>query len=244
VRTLLPSDAGEPGLETIYAFPEPRDGCYVRANFVTSLDGAIEVGGRSGPLGGAGDKRIFHLLRALTDVILVGAGTARAENYGAAVLPEDRQRARVVAGQAPVPPVAVVTGRGLDPDSRIFEPVAGSPPPLILTTAAAAGSAPPTIRDRAELVVCGDEQVDLGRAIEALADRGLYRVLCEGGPKLLTELLLAGQLDELCLTLSPQLAGPARARLTSGAEWHGAQALALTTVLEQDGDLLLRYHRS
>jgi riboflavin biosynthesis pyrimidine reductase len=92
-------------------------------------------------------------------------------------------------------------------------------------------------------VVCGENRVDLPRAVAALVERGLRRVLCEGGPRLLTDLLLADLVDELCLTLSPQLAGPGRAGLTSGAEWPGAEELALSTVLEQDGDLFLRYTR-
>jgi riboflavin biosynthesis pyrimidine reductase len=243
MRSLLPSSDREPDLESIYAVPAPVEGFHLRANFVTSLDGAIEVKGRSGALGGPGDKRIFHLLRGLADVILVGSGTARAEKYGPAVLPEDRRRARISAGQLAVPPIAVVTGRGLEPDSSLLVPAEGSPQPLVLTTAAAVEAAPPEVRERAELVVCGDNRVDLPRAVATLVERGLRRVLCEGGPRLLTDLLLAGQVDELCLTLSPQLAGPGRARLTSGAEWAGAEALGLSTVLEQDGDLFLRYTR-
>src|SRR3954470_15903191 len=128
VRSLLPGETGEPDLESIYAFPA-RAGAggsrWLRANFVASIDGAIEVGGRSGPLGGPGDHRIFHLLRALADVVLVGAGTVRTEGYRAAALSPERRRRGEAAGQLPVPPIAVVTRRGLAPDTPVLEPVEG-----------------------------------------------------------------------------------------------------------------------
>jgi riboflavin biosynthesis pyrimidine reductase len=239
---LLPPDEGEPDLEAIYAFPDPGPGGrHVRANFVTSADGAIEVGGRSGPLGGPGDKQIFHLLRALSDVILVGAGTARTEGYGAPSLPAPRRDARRRAGQLPVPPLAVVTARGLEPDARLLVPSEESAPPLVLTTAAAASKAPREVRERAELVICGDDRVDLERTLDALSERGLTRILCEGGPRLVTDLMAIDRLDELCLTLAPVLGGPERARLTSGEPWTAARGLTLVSVLEDEGDLFLRY---
>src|SRR3954470_14379460 len=132
VRSLLPGEAGEPDLESIYAFPDTARsgrGRWLRANFVASIDGAIEVGGRSGPLGGPGDHRIFHLLRALADVVIVGAGTVRTEGYRAAKLPPERRHQREAAGQFAVPPIAVVTNRGLDADTPVLEPVQGAPRP-------------------------------------------------------------------------------------------------------------------
>jgi riboflavin biosynthesis pyrimidine reductase len=247
VRSLLPGETGEPDLESIYAFPDTvrsGTGRWLRANFVASIDGAIEVGGRSGPLGGPGDHRIFHLLRALADVVLVGAGTVRTEGYRAAKLPAERRRQREAAGQLPVPPICVVTRRGLEPDTPVLEPVEGAPRPLLLTTAAAAERAHDEVRERAELVVCGDDTVVVARAIEALTDRGFRRLLCEGGPQLMSELVLAGLVDELCLTVAPQLAGPGRAGMTGGAPWGESREWSLAGVLEEDGDLFLRYIRS
>jgi riboflavin biosynthesis pyrimidine reductase len=100
------------------------------------------------------------------------------------------------------------------------------------------------VRQHAELIACGTDGVDLSRALDALAERGLHRVNCEGGPRLITDLIVAGLLDELCLTVSPQLAGPGRARLTAGDEWTDARGVTLASVLEQDGELYLRYPRS
>jgi riboflavin biosynthesis pyrimidine reductase len=244
VRALLPSTTGEPDLDSIYGLPRlDGAGSHLRCNFVDSLDGAIEVDGRSGALGGPGDERIFSLLRELTDVVLVGAGTARTEGYGPVRLPLTRRRKRVAVGQAAVPPIAVVTASGLAPDSRLLEPIDGSPAPLVLTTAQVAESADERVRERAEVVPCGTTGVDLEVAIRALAARGLRRVLCEGGPRLFTDLAALGLVDELCLTLAPQLAGPDRARMTSGASWTAPHGLTLSSVLEQDGELYLRYTR-
>lgn len=241
---MLPPTSGEPDLDSVYALPH-LDGAdhHLRCNFVSSLDGAIEIDGRSGALGGQGDERIFTMLRELTDVVLVGAGTARTEGYGPVRLSGARQRKRGEAGQSAVPPIAVVTASGLAPDSRLLERVDGSPPPLVLTTERVAASAADRVRERAELVPCGTTTVDLGLALRALSERGLHHVLCEGGPRLFTDLAALGLVDDLCLTVSPQLAGPERARMTSGAAWSVPRGLTLTSVLEQDGELYLRYTR-
>ncbi|HSP39183.1 MAG TPA: pyrimidine reductase family protein [Frankiaceae bacterium] len=244
MRSLLPPGVGEPDLESVYAFPDiPAGEVFLRGNFVSSVDGAIEVDGRSGPLGGTGDKRIFGLLRGLADVVLVGAGTARAERYGPAQLPVDRQRSRIAAGRRAVPPIAVVTAHGIDAGLRLLEFRAGAPKPLVLTTEAVVAVAPEPVRAAAEFVACGTETVDLPAAVAALQARNLTRIVCEGGPRLITDLIREGLLDELCLTLAPQLAGPGRAGMSSGEPWPQPRGLDLAGVLEQDGDLFLRYRR-
>ncbi len=77
-------------LAEIYAYP---DGTWVRANFISSADGAVSLDGRSGGLSGKADRLLFHVLRALADIILVGAGTVRAEHYGLARLDWPQLRA-------------------------------------------------------------------------------------------------------------------------------------------------------
>jgi riboflavin biosynthesis pyrimidine reductase len=94
----------------------------------------------------------------------------------------------------------------------------------------------------ADVLVCGDGEVDLGAAIAALRDRGLARILCEGGPRLFGELARTGLVDELCLTFSPMLAGPGAERITAGASWpDGPRRFALAGLLEEDGALFARY---
>jgi 5-amino-6-(5-phosphoribosylamino)uracil reductase len=216
-----------------YAYPDDLSGPWVRVNFVASADGAATSDGRSGGLGTAADKRVFGLLRELADVVLVGAGTVRVEDY---------RGARRGAGQNTPPPIAVVTGSAdLDPRSRLFTDT--SVAPLVLTLASASAQRRDGLAAAgAEVVVLDDLQpasllADLGR-------RGLHRVLCEGGPMLFGALVAAGAVDELCLTITPLLVGGTAARIISGPPVSPACPLTLVGVLEADGTLLLRYRRA
>src|SRR5262249_26275335 len=139
------------GLASMYAYPDGRDRCWVRANMIGSLDGAATVEGRAGGLAGAGDRALFKVMRAVADVILVGARTVRAENYsGARLTVADRQR-RQGDGQHEVPPIAVITGTGaLDPDSRLFTRT--EVPPLIFTTSASCAATTDRLNGIAEVI--------------------------------------------------------------------------------------------
>jgi riboflavin biosynthesis pyrimidine reductase len=236
---LLPDAADDVDLDEAYALPGPSR-LHVRANFVSSVDGAAEVGGRSGGLSSDADHRVFSVLRGLCDVVLVGAGTVRGEGYGPARPSAERRARREEHGIAAVPPIAVVTARAdLDLESAFFTEATARP--VILTT----GAAPIERRHRAaqvaDVVVCGDTNVDLPTALEALVDRGLTRVLCEGGPHMLDQLVTAGRLDELCLSLSPVIAGPERLRIIAGPPLDEPARLELAHVLTAEGMLFLRY---
>jgi riboflavin biosynthesis pyrimidine reductase len=239
MRRLLPDPSDDVDLDEAYAIPQPGR-LHVRANFVSSVDGAAEVAGRSGGLSSDADHRLFSVLRGLCDVVLVGAGTVRREGYGPARPTADRRAWRQEHGLAPVPPIAVITSSvDLDLQSRFFAEATARP--VIITT----DSAPPEIRQRAaqvaDVVVCGATEVDAGAALEALADRGLERVLCEGGPHLLGQLVAGGRLDELCLSLAPVMAGPERLRIIGGLPWDEPTRLELAHVLTAEGTLFLRY---
>jgi len=241
IRELLPSSrllSGPADLEDFYAVPARR---HLRLDFVSSLDGAVELHGRSGPLGGGADRAAFLAMRAVADVVLVGAGTVRAEGYGPVGLDEDARGRRLRRGQAEIPALAVVTARGaLDPDARIF---GGKRRVLVLTSAAAAGVNPELTRV-ADVVVCGDDRVDLRLALSALAGRGLTRVLCEGGPELTRSLLIAGVVDELCLTFSPVVAGAGHRGLGGDGPLPGPVQFSLEGLLHGGGMLLARYRRA
>ncbi len=217
-----------------YAWPERRAVPYVRVNFVASLDGAVTVDGRSGGLGNAADRTVFHLLRELAEVVLVGAGTVRTENYNGV--------RRATRGRDTPPPVAVVTASAdLDPASRLFTDTVV--PPLILTVDSA-----PADR-RAALTDAGGEVVVLPRLtpdvlLTELARRGLDRVLCEGGPALLGTLQAADAVDELCLTVAPLLVGGGAGRIAQGPADIPPRRMALVGALQADDALLLRYRRS
>lgn len=218
---------------------------WTRANLVVSLDGAIELDGRSGALGGPDDRVVFAALRAVADVVLVGAGTARGEEYGPTRLPADATARRRARGQASTPPVAVLTNRAdLDPDARLFAASTDDPDrprPLILTCSAAPAAARTALGRRAEVVVCGERDVDLGVALGELRARGMFHVLCEGGPTILTKLLGAGLLDELCLTHAPVVAGPDHLRLVAGEPLRVPVGTTLAHLLAGEGLLFGRY---
>ncbi len=222
-------------LETEYLVASPR---HVRANFVISLDGMVEVDGRSGPLGGEADRAAFMAMRAVSDVVLVGAGTVRAEKYGPVRLDADTQTRRSARQQKPLPRLAIVSNQAeLDPEARVF---GGETAPLLLTTAAAAARRA-DLADVAEMVVCGDRWVDITVAVERLHERDLGRILCEGGPTLLRSLLFAGLLDELCCTTAPRLVGMGHRSLLGDQPLPDSINLRLNGVLEGDGMLLARY---
>lgn len=254
MRQLLPEPARDlpdrVALEEAYATPA---GPMLRANFVVSLDGAVEVEGHSAPLGGSADMDVFATLRALSDVVLVGASTARLEDYGPAkVRPEavERRRGR---GQEPIPPVAVVTASAaLDPEALFFsreERRGISPPrPIVFTCEAAPLERRTRLAAVADVVLCGADVVGLGLALGELRARGLTQVVCEGGPTLFSSLVSEGLVGELCLTHSPVLAGPGHRPLAVGAEQFGEGAVwdevvhwRRSFLAEGDGMLFARY---
>ncbi len=240
---LLPEarDIDDTELERLYDYPSSVDRPWVQVNFVSSPDGAVTVGGKSHGLSGPADKKVFMLGRTLGDVILVGAGTAAIEGYAGVQSGEIRAAVRSRLGLSPVPPIAVVSRRAtIDPSS----PLVASPlvPTIVFTCAAA----PASHRDAlsaagAEVVVTGDSDVDLSVALAELDKRGLRRVSCEGGPHLFGGLIEAGLVDQLCLTLSPKLAGGDASRIAVGPPPAAPRDLDLISVLTDDSFLMLRY---
>jgi riboflavin biosynthesis pyrimidine reductase len=237
-------------LAMLYAYPDlgGPPARWLRANMVASLDGAATVDGRSGGLSGAADEQVFAMLRAHADVILVGAGTARAERYGP-VRPESEglRWAFLRDGRPPSAPIAVVT-RALDLDTT--SPLFTEAPPhartIVITTESAPADRRAAAARTAEVIMAGEASVDLKAAVDALAERGHPRISCEGGPHLLAQLAGAGLLDELCLTMSPLLAGPDADRIITGGlpmRGGGTQPFTLAHVLADEGFLICRYLR-
>lgn len=230
MRRLLPTpDPGpltDDDLLAAYAFPSQLP--WVRANFVTTLDGAIRgADDLSGSISSDADQRVFRIARRTADVVLAGAGTVRAEDYRPSKIP-----------------LAIVT-RTLDlPSSlRLFADATDEHvTPMAITTEEAAAAADGGIGDRVEIVPCGSGHVDLAKMVAILADRGLPRIHCEGGPHLLGSLLQAGLLDELLQTIVPLLrgGGPADHLIDIPAGLDPMVRLTPTDVLEEDGSVFLR----
>jgi riboflavin biosynthesis pyrimidine reductase len=238
----FPSITDPEAIEDLYRAPQSE---WLRANMIASLDAAVELSGRSGDLGGPDDRMVFLALRALADVVLVGAGTARTENYGPAKVAAPARARRVERAQAPTPPVAVVTNRAdLDPDSRLFTEATAdtAPRPIVLTSERAPADARSALARRADVVICGDESVDLLVALDELRARGLPEVLCEGGPTTMTALIAAGALDELCLTVNPTVAGPGHLGLTAGSHLPDPVPARLVHLAVGDRLLFGRYY--
>jgi 5-amino-6-(5-phosphoribosylamino)uracil reductase len=227
-------------LAEVYAYPTGARR-WVRANMVSTADGAATAAGKSEGISGEADKRVFGVLRALADVVLVGAGTVRAEQYRPARVREQYQQARAAAGQAPTAAIAVVSW-SLDLDWTM--PLFTSPavPTIVLTsTDAPEDRVEAATSAGAEVIAAGTGSVDLALAVDRLVDRGLGRILCEGGPHLLAQLAASGMLDELCLSTAPQLRGGGAMRILDGPELTGGLPLILHSLLTEDGFLFSRY---
>jgi riboflavin-specific deaminase-like protein len=238
VRRLLPdaADLDDAGLVEAYRLPPGRS---LRVNFVVSLDGAVTVEGRSEALGSAGDQRIFTLLRALADGVLVGHGTAAAEGYGPVTADSPVGRLRVSLGRPATAPVVVVSRRAsLDPDSRLVT-AAVSPTVLVTCATSDADRRAALAAAGVTVLVCGEDDVDLPLALDRLADQGIEQVLCEGGPHLFRAALTAGVVDELDLTVAPALVGGETRLLDAGLP--GVRRLQTLQVLEEDGVLFTRF---
>jgi riboflavin biosynthesis pyrimidine reductase len=174
-------------------------------------------------------------------VVLVGAGTLRAEAYGAMRLDEASVQWRRANSLADQPVFAIVSGRlALDPASPVFTE---APVRAVVVTIEASPHAQREALSRvADVVVCGEEKLDARGMLAELAKRGLRQVLCEGGPTLFGALLEADCVDELCLTVSPSLeAGNAR-RIAAG-ELEQSRRMALRHVLVSASTLMLLYRR-
>ncbi|PVU81769.1 deaminase (plasmid) [Cellulomonas sp. WB94] len=241
-REAIGPDPAEESLEALYAHPAPRAGrsAWVRANMVATVDGgATGPDHVSGSINNAADHRVFDVLRAAADVVLIGAGTARAERYRSLRMPAALAAARAVRGQSARLELAVVSASGVLPP----ELLTGDDLPIVLTVYSSPALAGLRERLGADRVIeAGDAEVDLGRGLDALAARGLVRVLTEGGPHLLAQLVAIDVVDDLCLTTSALLVGGPAARILDTPAWLAPPRPAtLAHLLHSDGVLLARW---
>ncbi|MFB8089679.1 pyrimidine reductase family protein [Streptomyces sp. NPDC055992] len=230
-------------LADAYAYPE-TDGPWLRANMVSTLDGAAQHDGRSQPISCESDMRIFGTLRGLADVVIAGAQTVRQEGYRPARARDAFAARRAAAGQTVAPAVAVVSG-SLDLDFSLPLFVSPLVPTLVLTGAGAPPDRIETARKAgAEVVIAGEgSRVDPARAVRELAGRGHRRLLTEGGPRLLGQFVAGDVLDELCLTVAPMLTAGDAQRIAGGPAVAVPKRFVLGSLLEEDGFLFSRYRR-
>lgn len=224
MRLLVGSgDASTPeGIREVYAPPRLP---WLRANMVSSVDGgAVGDDGLSGSVNSAADREVFQVMRELADVVVVGAGTVRAERYRPAETP-----IVIVSGRGHVPPSA----RGGEPGAVRLATLADAP---LLDEAR-------QLLGEEHVFALGDSSrspsVDLHALVGLLHDQGHAHLLCEGGPSLLGDLVRAGLVDELCHTITPHLVAGTGRRLLGGPDLD--VPLSLAGLVEADGTLLARW---
>jgi riboflavin biosynthesis pyrimidine reductase len=214
------ADLTDEQLQEAYAAPRRP---WIRVLFVATADGATQGGdGLSKSISNDADQRVFHALRDLCDVIVVGAGTVREERY------------------EPNPkPLVVVSRSGRVPESLR----AGDLSQVFLATgsdAEALDEARGLLGDR--VLVLGTQAPDLSLLRDALVERGFTDILCEGGPSLAGDLWAQGLADELALTVVPRVVGGHGLRPVAGAA--SDVELRLATLLTADDTLVTRWVRA
>lgn len=227
-------------LEKIYDYPPDLERPWVQANFVSSADGAAAVDGDSECLSSFADRSVLALARDLANVIMVGATTAAIGHYETIAV---SQRVRKRRGLSLQPPIALVTNRcSLGPDSP---QISSAPvPPIVITCRGAPSAARKDLMSAgADLVLAGDDAVDLRAALRALAERGLMKIDCEGGPTLFGALIAEDLIDALCLTVSPFLVGGADSRISVHQRPANRRDMVLDSVLQAQGSVFLKYRR-
>ena len=241
VHEVWPAARGPLETETLVGLYPRHAEPTLRVNFVASIDGAATLDGLSGGLSGPDDKQIFGTLRMVCDALVVAAGTVRAENYDALRLGPKSRAWRRAHGLAEFPLMVVVSASlDLNLEQEIFSdaPIR----PIVITHARAPAERRAAAAKVAEVRAVGEDDVDLAAALAGLHARGATQVLCEGGPHLLGALTAAGLVDELCLTVSPLLAGPGAGRITAGPPGP-PRAMSLRSILAAGDMLFLRYAR-
>jgi riboflavin biosynthesis pyrimidine reductase len=219
--------------ETPAGAPRPR----VIASMIASADGRAAVSGRSVGLGHPADRALLRELRTAVDAILVGTATLRAERY-ANLLDDDQRANRVAAGLEPEPVVATVSRR-LDLPTDI--PLLAEPTARVQVYTEAEGEVP------SQGAWVAAHRFDPGRLsmpaiLEHLrSERGARTILCEGGPTLLRELVVAGCLDDLMLTIAPLLAAGDAPTTLRGAALDPPASMTLRDIHRADDHLFLRY---
>lgn len=212
---------------------------WVVTNFATTTDGRATIDGRSGPIGDDGDMEIFRRLRTQVDALLIGTRTLGIEQYGRAVRRPELRAAREALGLAPEPLVATVSRSGELP---LDIPLFAEPEANVVVFAPPETPEPPCAAC-VTLVRLDPAELTLTTALRHLrAEHGVRSLLCEGGPTIMGALLHERLVDELFLTLAPQLAGGGSGpTMSSGPALADPAALELTWVLERAGSLFLRY---
>ncbi|MEX1005101.1 MAG: dihydrofolate reductase family protein [Acidimicrobiia bacterium] len=206
---------------------------WITLGMIASFDGSATLGVGSSGLGGPPDRAVFRALRAMSDLIVVGATTLNTEGYRAVSLPENLRSWRERRGMTSVPGVAIVSKTlELDMSDSLL-----ASRPTILTCHSAPDDRRAALASVAEIVVAGQADVDVEAAMTELAARGVERVVLEGGPTLNGH--MSALIDEVCMTVAPFLVGGGGPRIVTGG--GAVRRATLARVIHSEDFLLLRY---
>lgn len=226
-------------LESAYLSDE-RPVPWLFVNMVTTIDGATAIDGRSSDIGDEQDTVVFRALRAVADAVIVAGATARAEGYKRPRLPAHLAAWRRQSGLPSAPRIAVVS-QSLELDLEPFE----DEPPVIVTSESASAERRRVLDAKTDVIVAGDERVDLAMAISELRRAGFGRLLSEGGPSLNGQLAALGLVDEWCLTVAPLIVAGNSKRIVSGPPVPGEAAdYRLDRAVAGTSSLFTRWLRS
>jgi riboflavin-specific deaminase-like protein len=243
MRRLIP-DPGETTVEqqldSYRPWEQPHEARpFLATNFAATVDGRATIGGVSGPIGSSADTEMLARLRTRFDAVMIGAGTMRAERYGRIVADQEQRERRERIGLPHDPLMVIVSGRlDLPWDAPLF--TAGGGRVLVFT----ASEAEPPETATSLRVLRHEGAVDLTLAMRQLREeRGIRALLCEGGPRLHSQLWAEDLVDELFLTTAPKLTGGNAPRILEGEELPAVAELELAWLLEQDDELFSRYQQ-
>lgn len=247
MRRLFPEPGADVDPVDVYASdqrPAPTRRPWLMVNMIQSLDGGTAVDGLSGALGGLADLLIFRAIRAVPDVILAGASTAREESYKPPNLAPELAAIRVARGQAPAPRLAVMSrSANFSPDEAWLEATSDGGRPFLVVPDDAPAHRLEALGDRVEIIEAGTGSVDLAAALSALRRSGAGVVLSEGGPSVNGQLVASDLVDEICLSLSPALVAGGSERIAHGDEPDLIHRFRLSRILHGDDLLFFRYLR-
>jgi 5-amino-6-(5-phosphoribosylamino)uracil reductase len=234
-------ETGDPVELLHMLFAESREGSgrpWIMFNMVSSVDGGTAVSGSATGLNDEDDRKLFRALRSLSDYVLVGAETVRAENYGPVRLDADHIEHRRKSGLDELPRLVVATrSADLDPETRVFSDP--ERPTILITGVDADPSRVEALSEVAEVAQLDD--LSPAGILDYLGDAEV--VLCEGGPSLNGQFFAAGVVDEIDLTIAPYVISGHSKRIAVGENAEPPLDMRLDRALIGDASLFLRFLR-
>jgi len=218
---------------------------FVYINMAMTADGKITSAVREYPrFSSDGDRRNMDRLRAEADALMVGAGTLRADDPDLRVRDREMIEYRRSLGKPPLlVNVMVTASANVDGIARFFDPALSSAR-VVATVDDAPKERLASLAGRAEVWRLGRGDVDLVRLVERLRERGVERLLLEGGGELNWKMVRARLVDELHVTIAPALLGGREAPTLlegEGFEMQAQRRLRLAELRREGDEVFCRY---